>query len=68
MKPARLRVLLADDVPAALNTLERVLGDTCTIAAKAADGPSALDAIRHARRDFSSSELTPFGDSSISNP
>ncbi len=44
-------VVLADDDPAWLTIWERVLEGTCTIVAKAADGPSALAAIRRFKPD-----------------
>ncbi len=51
MRPARPTVVLADDLPASLDTWEKLLQSTCTIVAKVADGPSALDAIRQFKPD-----------------
>lgn len=51
MRPARPRVVLADDTPESLQSLAKLLTDTCTIVAKATDGPSALNAIRQHKPD-----------------
>lgn len=47
----RPRVLLADDYPAILAALDRLLGPVCDIVAKVADAPALLEALELHRPD-----------------
>ncbi|HTT23592.1 MAG TPA: PAS domain-containing protein [Candidatus Sulfotelmatobacter sp.] len=51
MGPARPKVVLADDVPKSLSIWEKLLQSGCNVVAAAADGPSALEAIRKFKPD-----------------
>jgi len=52
-----MRVVLADNSPAALAAFTSVLQNTCDIIALANDGPSALEALRETRPDVAVLDL-----------
>ena len=56
--PIRPRVVLADDLPQSLSTWKKLLQDRCSLVAMAADGVSALEAIRRFKPELAVLDLS----------